>query len=260
MPSIDKANGSDSEEAEQEEEKKTPVIVNTTTGLDTNNEIPKPSFLNFSFFRIDSKWRWLNEIAREESAKEFSSLIEVANTKMKVRTYSTLGLRADSDFLLWMIADSVEKMQTLTMKIHSTILGKYIEPSHLYLSATRQSNYSNNKLKLGFENEEPLKYVIVYPFIKSREWYLLPFKERKKMMDEHIRVGRKFSQIRINTSYSFGIGDQDFMLAFETDSLTDFQELIMQLRETQVSKHIVRDTPMLVGIHKRIEDIIKSFG
>lgn len=256
MPSIDKANGSKSEEAEQEEEKKTPVIANTTTALDTNNEVPKLSFLNFSFFRIDPTWRWLKEIGREESAKEFSSLIEVANTKMKVRTYSTLGLRDDSDFLLWMIADSVEKMQILTTKIYSTILGKYIEPSHLYLSATRQSNYSNNKLKLG----EPLKYVIVYPFIKTREWYLLPFKERKKMMDEHICVGKKFSQIRINTSYSFGIGDQDFMLAFETDSLTDFQDLIMQLRETQVSKHIVRDTPMMVGIHKPIEDIIKSFG
>ena len=67
-------------------------------------------YLNFSFFKVDPKWRWLNEIGKEEAAKEFSSLIEVANTKMKVRTYSTLGLCDDAEFLLWMISDSVEKI------------------------------------------------------------------------------------------------------------------------------------------------------
>ncbi|MDQ3869915.1 MAG: chlorite dismutase family protein, partial [Thermoproteota archaeon] len=80
-------------------------------------------YLNFSFFKVDSKWRWLNEIGKDEAAKEFANLIEVANTKMKVRTYTTLGIRADTDFMLWMISDSVEKMQILTSKIYSTVLG-----------------------------------------------------------------------------------------------------------------------------------------
>jgi chlorite dismutase len=144
-------------------------------------------FLNFSFFKVDSKWRWLNEIGKEEAAKEFASLIEVANTKMRVRTYTTLGIRADADFMLWMISDSVEKMQTLTSKIYSTVLGKYVEPSQVYLSASRPSVYVN-KVTQGFATgEEPLKYVIVYPFVKSREWYLLPFEQRKKMMEENFQ-------------------------------------------------------------------------
>jgi chlorite dismutase len=100
----------------------------------------------------------------------------------------------------------------------------------------------------------------VYPFIKSREWYLLPFEERKKMMDEHITVGRKFPQVRLNTSYSFGIDDQDFMLAFETNDLMIFQDLIVQLRETKVSRFVVKDTPMIVCVHKRPEDIVRSLG
>ena len=99
-------------------------------------------FLNFSFFKVDSKWRWLNEIGKEEAAKEFESLLEVANTKMKVISYSTIGLRSDADFMLWMIADSVEKMQILTSKIYYTILGKYVEPSQIYLSSSRRSVYS----------------------------------------------------------------------------------------------------------------------
>jgi chlorite dismutase len=226
----------------------------------TSEEPQTPTFLNFSFFRLDPKWRWLNEIGKEEAAKEFSSLIEVANTKIKVRTYSTLGLREDSDLMLWMISNSVEKTQVMTSKIYSTVLGKYLLPSYVFLSASRPSVYSS-KIMPGFmTDEQPLKYCIVYPFVKSREWYLLPFEERKKMMEEHILVGRKFPQVRLNTTYSFGLDDQDFMLAFETMDLMAFQELIIQLRETKVSKYIIRDTPMIVCVYKGVEDIIKSLG
>jgi chlorite dismutase len=217
-------------------------------------------FLNFSFFKVDPKWRWLNEIGKEEAAKEFQNLLEVANTKMKVIPYSTIGLRSDADFMLWMIADSVEKMQILTSKIYFTVLGKYIEPSQIYLSSSRKSIYSNQVKSNFMTDQKPLKYNIVYPFIKSREWYLLPFEKRKKMMEEHIGVGRKFPNIRLNTSYSFGIHDQDFMLAFETDNLNDFQNLIIELRETKVSKYVVKDTPMIVCLHKDIEQVIKSLG
>lgn len=217
-------------------------------------------YLNFSFYKVDSKWRWLNDIGKEEGAKEFSSLVEVANTKMKVRTYSTLGLRKESDFMIWSISDSLEKIQVLTSKVYSTVIGKYIEASDVYLSMSRPSIYSNQTTPSFMKNDEPLKYNIVYPFIKSREWYLLPFEKRNEMMKEHINVGKKFPQIRLNTSYSFGISDQDFMLAFETDNLVDFQDLIIKLRETQVSRYVLKDTPMIVCVYKSIFDIIKSFG
>lgn len=218
------------------------------------------TFLNFSFFKVDPKWRWLNEIGKDEAAKEFASLVEVANTKIKVRVYSTLGLREDADFMLWMISDSIEKTQVMTSKVYSTVLGKYLTPSYVFLSAARSSSYAA-KVTPGFMTDvQPSKYCIVYPFVKSREWYLLPFEDRKKMMEEHIAVGRKFPQIKLNTTYSFGLDDQDFMLAFETADLMAFQELIMQLRETRVSKYIVRDTPMIVCVYKGVEDTIKSLG
>ena len=247
-----KSDSSDNNDNSREKQITTPV----------ENEIKKEEqlFLNFSFFKVDPKWRWLNEIGKEEAAKEFENLLEVANTKMKVISYSTIGLRSDTDFMLWMIADSVEKMQILTSKIYYTVLGKYVEPSQIYLSSSRKSIYSN-QVKAGFMTyQSPLKYNIVYPFIKSREWYLLPFEKRKKMMEEHIEVGRKFPNIRLNTSYSFGIHDQDFMLAFETDDLNDFQNLIIKLRETKVSRYVVKDTPMIVCLHKNIGQVIKSLG
>ena len=102
--------------------------------------------------------------------------------------------------------------------------------------------------------------MIVYPFTKTREWYLLSKEDRQKMMDEHIDISQKYPDIVLNTTYSFGIDDQDFMLAFETDDLRNFQDLIMDLRETRVSAYVKVDTPMLVCVKKDIIPLIGSLG
>ena len=236
-----------------------PVDDNSTNNQNKENKPEK--FINFTFYKVDPKWRWLNEIGKDESSREFLELLKAANTKMKVRTYSTIGLRHDSEFMIWTVSSSLENIQIFTSKIYSTIFGKYVEPTNTFLSLTRKSIYSN-QIKLGFESDDDaqLKYVVVYPFIKSREWYLLPFEKRKQLMDEHIKVGRKYPEIRLNTTYSFGIGDQDFMLAFETDDLSKFQDLIMDLRETQVSRYILKDIPMIPCVLKNMDEIIKSLG
>ncbi len=216
-------------------------------------------FFNFSFFKIDPKWRWMADLAKEESAKEIEQVIR--NSKIKCRTYSTLGLRDDAEFLLWFASESIEEIQSVISKIYTTVFGKYIIPSHVYLSSTRPSIYAKSGRALSFvAGEEPKKYAIVYPFIKTRDWYLLPLEQRKKMMDEHIEVGHKFPQVSLNTTYSFGIHDEDFMLAFESDDLHAFQDLIMELRETQVSKYIEKDTPMIVCVKKDIVPLIASLG
>ena len=88
----------------------------------------------------------------------------------------------------------------------------------------------------------------------------MPFEERRKMMDQHITIGRKFPDIKLNTSYSYGIDDNDFTLAFETDDLSRFQDLILQLRETKVSLYVVKDTPMIVCMQKDIQSIVMGLG
>lgn len=216
-------------------------------------------FFDFSFFKIDPKWRWLADLAKAESAKEVDNVIR--NSGIKFRSYSTLGLRDDADFLFWFAAKSVEEIQDVISKIYLTVFGKYIVPSHAYLSCTRPSIYAKKEKTISFvSGNEPKKYVVVYPFIKTREWYLLPREQRQKMMDEHINVSQKYPGVILNTTYSFGIDDQDFMLAFETDVLQDFQNLIMDLRETKVSAYIQQDTPMIVCVKKDIIPLITSLG
>ena len=216
-------------------------------------------FFNFSFFQIDPKWRWMADLAKEESAKEVENIIK--NSGVKFRTYSTLGLRSDADFLFWFAAKSIEEIQSIISKLYLTVFGKYIIPTQTYVSCTRPSIYARKGRTIAFvAGNESKKYVVVYPFTKTREWYLLSREDRQKMMDEHIDVSQKYPDIVLNTTYSFGIDDQDFMLAFETDDLPAFQDLIMQLRETQVSRYIVKDTPMIVCVYKPLDQIIKSLG
>jgi len=216
-------------------------------------------FFNFSFFKIDPKWRWMADLAKEESAKEVENII--VNSGIRFRTYSTLGLRDDAEFLFWFAAETVEEIQDVISKLYLTVFGKYIIPSHVYLSCTRPSTYARKGRTLSFvAGEEPRKFVIVYPFTKTREWYLLPKEQRQKMMDQHIDVSEKYPQVILNTTYSFGISDQDFMLAFECDNLRDFQNLIMELRQTQVSAYVAVDTPMITCVKKDIVPLITSLG
>ena len=216
-------------------------------------------YFNFSFFKVDPKWRWMADLAKEESAKEVENIIK--NSGIMFRSYSNLGLRDDTDFLFWFAAKTIEEIQTVIEKLYKTVFGKYIIPSITYLSCTRSSVYAKESMAQGFvTGDEPKKYVIVYPFTKTREWYLLPKEKRQEIMDEHIQVSKKYPQVVLNTTYSFGIHDEDFMLAFEVDDIRDFQDLIMDLRETQVSTYVKNDIPMIVCIKKDIIPLITSMG
>jgi chlorite dismutase len=216
-------------------------------------------YFNFSFFQIDPKWRWMADLAKEESAREVENVIR--NSGIKFRSYSTLGLRSDADFLFWFAAKSIEEIQSIISKIYLTVFGKYIIPTQTYVSCTRPSMYARKGRIISFvAGNESKKYVVIYPFTKTREWYLLSKEDRQNMMDEHINISQKYPDIVLNTTYSFGIDDQDFMLAFETDELRDFQDLIMNLRETQVSKYVKIDTPMIPCVKKDIIPLISSLG
>ena len=94
---------------------------------------------------------------------------------MKVSLFH-VGLRDDSEFMLWMISEVCRKDASLSLKNLSYNIWKYIESSRVYLSSYRQSIYSKKtKMTPGYlledskKENEPMKYAIVYPFIKSRE-------------------------------------------------------------------------------------------
>ena len=220
----------------------------------------KHTFLEFVFFKITRDWRRLASKQRVESANEFLKIVEKNKEKVQIRSYSTIGLRKEADMLLWMTADDVDAFQEITADLLNTVLGKYLEIPYLWMAMTRPSVYTKQHITAFELGLESLKYLVVYPFVKSREWYLLPFEKRKKMMEEHGKIGRQYPNVRLNTMYSFGLDDQDFLLAFEVEKLSEFQDLMMKLRETDVSRYTVRDTPMIVSIARDLGTIFSDLG
>lgn len=218
-------------------------------------------FFCHMFFKVDPKWRWMADLAKEESAKEVAGVLSASGVRL--RSYSTLGLRDDADFLLWLAAETVDEVQDAASRLYKTVFGKYISPSRTYLSRTRPSLYSKpgEAQPASFvAGNAPRRYAVVYPFTKSREWYLLSAEQRRAMMDEHIAVGKKYPGVVLNTTYAFGVHDEDFVLSFECDRLEEFQDLIMELRETAVSRYVAADTPMIVCVSKDIIPLVLSLG
>ena len=179
-----------------------------------------------------------------------------------VLTYSTVGLKADSDILLWRISGSSDDFQSHSAAINKTVLGGYLTESHAFVSMTKRSMYID-KLDPFHTAESRThiipgkrKYLFIYPFVKTRDWYLLPLEKRQEIMDGHIRVGNEFPSVKLNTTYSFGLDDQDFVVAFESEEPKDFLDLVMKLRETESSKYTQRDTPIFTCTQLPMEKIL----
>ena len=219
-------------------------------------------FVNFSFYKIEPAIRRLPDEQKWQARSEFLKAFQLPREKMICLTYSTAGLKAECDFLLWRISTNPDVFQEQTQLINKTPIGGYLSTPHSFLSMTKRSMYID-KLDPFHTAESRThiipgkrKYLFVYPFVKTRDWYLLPLARRQEIMDAHIRVGNEFPTVKLNTTYSYGLDDQEFVLAFETDEPKDFLDLVMKLRETESSKYTLRDTPIFTCIQMPMEQIL----
>ncbi|MBI5355935.1 MAG: chlorite dismutase family protein [Candidatus Aenigmarchaeota archaeon] len=198
-----------------------------------------------------------SEARRAGTGKE-EFLAAFGDIEADVFSYSTIGLKP-ADFLLWFRAGSPEAIQNSVAKILKTEIGKNLRIRDSFLAFTRESVYvkKHDSQEQAVDGQRE-KYLIVYPFVKTVEWYLLPFEERQKLMNEHIVAGKKFPQVKQILGYSFGIDDQEFTVVYETNELEGFQDLVKALRETQSRKYTLRDTPIYLGIKKSMKEIVDS--
>ncbi|HZS01638.1 MAG TPA: chlorite dismutase family protein [Chloroflexota bacterium] len=211
-------------------------------------------FVKFNFFKIDPAWRRLPAGEREAGKRAFQGVLERYADRMILRTYSLVGIRGDCDFMLWTISEDLDVFPPFMAELLATGLGNYASLPYSYLSQTRRSMYVDKHRHEGQEGTRltvtpgKAKYLFVYPFVKTRAWYALPKERRQAMMDVHIKVGHEFPSVKLNTTYSYGLDDQEFVLAFESDHPSDFLDLVMVLRETEASAYTERDTPIFTCI------------
>src|SRR5947208_13981493 len=204
----------------------------------------KRQVVRFAFYKLDTAWRRLSSERQAGSKIEVGETIESFNGHLLLRPYGLVGIRGDCDFLLWQVAEDLDSLVALQTALNRTDLGAYLTLPYSYLAMTRRSIYEfpedpRQPSRLAILPCEA-RYLFVYPFTKTRAWYALPRPERQAMRDEHVRIGRQYPSIRLNTTYSYGLDDQEFIVAFEGDSPADFLDLVMALRDSRASSYALR--------------------
>jgi chlorite dismutase len=204
-------------------------------------------YVAYTFYRVDPAWRRLPVEERMAGKDAFAEVVdEWAGRMDSLRSYSMTGVRPDSDFFLWKITQRYEDLGQLGAELNGTPLASWLETPYSYLATTKASQYTAaRRPRKVVPRGSP--YLVVYPFAKIRPWYALPEDERQRAMDEHMRIGAEFESIHNHTTYSFGIDDQEFVVAFECDEPADFMHLMLTLRDTEASRYTERDTPIFVG-------------
>lgn len=166
--------------------------------------------------------------------------------------YSTVGLTADVDLILWVVAEDVEALQTLAVEISHSPAGPMLRAKHAYLGVASMSQYDPDHGPAFLKGLPPKKYLSVYPFTKAPEWFLLHYEERRDMMAEHGTMGAEFPSILTNTVNSFGIADQEFIVALEDDDPAVLVAMVQRLRAARVRVYTQSDTPIFLGLRKEL--------
>jgi chlorite dismutase len=219
-------------------------------------------FVNFAFYKLDPALRQLPASEKHAIREEFLSAFNQKVPGLMCLTYSTVGIRPDADLMLWRISLTPDDFQSQTAALNKTRLAGYLQTTYSYFSMTKRSMYIDQLDPFHTAESRThiipgkRKYIFVYPFVKTRDWYLLPLEKRQEIMNEHIRGGNKYPSVKLNTTYSFGLDDQDFVVAFETNEPQDFLDLVQELRETESSKYTVRDTPTFTCVQLPMEKIL----
>ncbi len=223
-------------------------------------------FLRYVFFKAAREWRALDAQSKQQASDEFLWALKRGEDGLTLRFYSLVGTRGDVDFMVWMTADDLTVIQEFVSGVLSSRLGRYLDVVYSFLAMSKRSTYLGSHRHEGQEGDTAerkpshSRYVFVYPLVKKREWYGLPFVERQRIMAEHFRIGHKYPKIKINTGYSFGLDDQEFVLAFEGDSPAEFLDLVEELRSSEASKYTERETPIFTCLAVEPEQMIRLLG
>jgi chlorite dismutase len=218
--------------------------------------MPERHFVKYTFLKVDPAWRRLEDSERAAHKREFMAACENFAADRLLRAFSTVGTRGDADIMLLTQATNLERIHEFHVVLGQSGLMKWATVPHSFLAMTKMSEYSDES-RLEVRPARG-KYLFVYPFVKTREWYLLSPEERWRIMQEHIRVGREFPEIDLNTSYSFGLDDQEFVVAFEGDDPGQFLDLVQKLRTTESSRYTKRDTPTFTCVAMSVERALNA--
>jgi chlorite dismutase len=214
-------------------------------------ETPKTAFTAFWLFRsTDRVYDWSDDQRRLACESALRALSHHEDTVELRGAYSTAGLCAGVDLILWVVAKHAEPLHRLAADLHRSQAGAGLDLRHAYIGIASASQYDPNHGPAFLRGLPPKRYLSVYPFTKTPAWFLLPFEERRELMVEHGKMGAEFPSILTNTVNSFGIADQEFIVALEDDDPATLVRMVQRLRAAKVREYTQVDTPIFLGLRK----------
>jgi hydrogen peroxide-dependent heme synthase len=195
----------------------------------------------------------LHALDADDAAQEIENLVKEWDPGVTVRgVYSTVGFRADTDLMLWLIGGSPDALQDALVGLGRTEAGRRLEVSWTFMGVVQQAEFTADHAPAFAKGEPPRRYACVYPFVRSAEWYLLPRDERSQLLREHGEMGREFPDVLANTTSAFGLGDWEWILAFEAEELDRIVDCIRRLRDATARRFTKEEVPFVTGIRKDV--------
>src|SRR5438067_4209180 len=250
-----------------------------------DNDGNETTFALFWLYKVAPEWRRLEVFEREHLRDAFARTLAERGGSLTLRgAYSLVGLRHDADLMLWLHGPDLDAAQDLAVALRKTGLGTYLENTYTYTGIVPLSRYAPEHRPAFVQGRPPRQYLSMYPFVKTSEWYLLPFEQRRALMAEHGRMGQRHSAIPevaieeastgaavalaapahgavlANTVHSFGLGDQEFVVAFESDDPAAIARMVEDLRAAEVRRYTAVDTPIFLGRRKDLRATLDDMG
>ena len=224
-------------------------------------DLSERRFVHALALGLDPAWRRLPVEERFESAEDLVAAVRL-ESEVTTHCYSMVGLQPGADLLLWSLGPTLDSIEERSAMALRSGMGKWMRVKESFLGVIQASQYVKKPTpqEQSLFSGERSRYLVVYPFTKSAEWYQLPAEERQRIMNGHMKIGHGYPEVRQLLAYSFGLDDMDFLVAYETDDLPKFGELVRALRGTESRLSTVRDTPILTGVHRPIEEITELLG
>jgi chlorite dismutase len=222
---------------------------------------PTTHYTAFWFYAAQPTWFALSDEARDAARADFANAIESAADVTLRGAYSLVGLRHDADVALWVHSERLDALQALARALRRTRLAPYVTQPHVFIGMVLPSQYVADHVPAFTRGIAPRRFLSVYPFVKTHEWYLLPFEQRRQLMAAHGRMGAPFAEgVLTNTVYSFGIADHEFVVAFESEDPAELVRMVEALRAAEVRKYTERDTPIFLGQRKPLGEVLADLG
>jgi|SRR5688500_8173989 len=214
-------------------------------------------YASYPVFKVDRDK--LIDVDRDLAAKEVRTLLEEHGSKVQTRgVYTTSAFTADGDLMFWWVASSVDDVEALLIDLKRTQLGSALTQVEAFLGVSLPAEFARDHQPAFIKGDAPKKYICVYPFVRTPEWYLLDPSERGGLLREHGEAGREFGDVLANTTSAFGFGDFEWILCFEADSPTRIVELIRRLRATGARRFTKVEIPFFSGIRKDVEKAVND--